>query len=344
MSTPASSVPAGPPAAGSVPAHPPAAASVPAHLPAEFVTADPEQAHEFLVKAYVDNTMRIRGAQEGFRMRHHYRAADRFSIGTLRHSMAVEHHADPLGYLLVGRVLGGRIERETAGETVRAAVGDVFVVADPAQPYVVRWDDVDLELTRVDSTLLAAVGGGAEGRPVRLAGLRPTDPAAGRRLAGVLDWAATGVFANPEAAASPLVTGGAGRLLAAIILTTFPHVAAVPSPADRADATPALLRRATEHIEAYAHTDIGLAEVAAAVGASPRAVRLAFRAHWGTTPGEHLRRERLRRAHLDLLDADPTRGDTVVAVATRWGFAHQGRFAAEYRRAYGESPARTLRR
>ena len=35
---------------------------------------------------------------------------------------------------------------------------------------------------------------------------------------------------------------------------------------------------------------------------------------------------------------------SVSAAALRWGFAHLGRFSAEYRRAFGECPAQTLRR
>jgi len=36
-------------------------------------------------------------------------------------------------------------------------------------------------------------------------------------------------------------------------------------------------------------------------------------------------------------------GDTVAAIAARWGFAHPGRFAAAYQQQYGTTPATTLR-
>jgi AraC-like DNA-binding protein len=70
----------------------------------------------------------------------------------------------------------------------------------------------------------------------------------------------------------------------------------------------------------------------------------AFRAHHplGLTPGQYLRRVRLAGAHADLAAGDPTAGDTVAAIAARWGFTHPGRFAAAYRTAYGISPRRTL--
>ncbi|MGR7000479.1 helix-turn-helix domain-containing protein [Yinghuangia aomiensis] len=50
----------------------------------------------------------------------------------------------------------------------------------------------------------------------------------------------------------------------------------------------------------------------------------------------------LARAHDDLRGADPA-ATTVTEVSLRWGFAHQGRFAAAYRRRYGVPPSTTLR-
>jgi transcriptional regulator GlxA family with amidase domain len=56
----------------------------------------------------------------------------------------------------------------------------------------------------------------------------------------------------------------------------------------------------------------------------------------------YLRHLRLHRAHSELVDADP-RSVTVTAVASRWGFLHFGRFAAQYSQLFGESPSATLR-
>ena len=49
-------------------------------------------------------------------------------------------------------------------------------------------------------------------------------------------------------------------------------------------------------------------------------------------------------AHAALRDADPGDDITVTEVALRFGFAHTGRFAAAYRRRYGQAPSATLRR
>lgn len=62
-----------------------------------------------------------------------------------------------------------------------------------------------------------------------------------------------------------------------------------------------------------------------------------------TTPHGYLRKVQLEYAHRALRSADPTRGDTVAGIATRWGFANAGRFATAYHSAYGASLADTRR-
>jgi AraC-like DNA-binding protein len=60
------------------------------------------------------------------------------------------------------------------------------------------------------------------------------------------------------------------------------------------------------------------------------------------SPTQFLRQVRLRHVHRELLSADPS--TTVAEAAARWGFLHQGRFAAQYRERYGVQPGDTLRR
>lgn len=106
---------------------------------------------------------------------------------------------------------------------------------------------------------------------------------------------------------------------------------------------PATLRRAVAFIEAHAHEPVTLADISDAARTSPRAVQYAFRRGLATTPTGYLRGVRLERAHHDLQVGDPTRGDTVAAIAARWGFAKAGRFSATYASAYGRPPRQTLR-
>jgi AraC-like DNA-binding protein len=126
--------------------------------------------------------------------------------------------------------------------------------------------------------------------------------------------------------ATPLVLGHVSRLLAAVALSTFPNSATTgPTPHDRADNQPVLLRRASEFIDANVIEDSGLADIAEAVHVTARAVQYMFRRHLDTAPLRYLRDVRLHYAHEDLLIAN-RRQDTVTAIAARWGFIHTGRF------------------
>jgi len=86
-----------------------------------------------------------------------------------------------------------------------------------------------------------------------------------------------------------------------------------------------------------------LAAIAEAAGVSVRTLQAAFRSQLRTTPVAYIRSRRLDRARAELAGALPG-SLTVTDVATRWGITHLGRFAAEYRARFGESPSHTLRR
>ncbi|WP_102145011.1 helix-turn-helix domain-containing protein [Mycobacterium hubeiense] len=111
---------------------------------------------------------------------------------------------------------------------------------------------------------------------------------------------------------------------------------------DSGDGQPPVLRRALALIHDKADAEIGLCDIAAAAGVTPRAVQYMFRRHLGMTPLEYLKRVRLDRVHRDLQAADPS-VDTVSAIAGRWGFTHAGRFSVAYRQAFGTAPSATLR-
>ncbi|NBH05318.1 helix-turn-helix transcriptional regulator, partial [Amycolatopsis sp. SID8362] len=147
-----------------------------------------------------------------------------------------------------------------------------------------------------------------------------------------------GLLDDDETASSPLLIGQATRMLAATALAVFPNAA---SPGD-GPAAPDTLRRAEDFVHEHAHTDIGLGDIARACHVTPRALQYAFARHHDLTPLQYLRLVRLARAHDDLVAADPARGDTVTAIAIRWGFPHPGRFAAAHKRVYGCPPSHTL--
>lgn len=106
-------------------------------------------------------------------------------------------------------------------------------------------------------------------------------------------------------------------------------------------ALPAGLVRALGWLEHRLDEPIQLDALAAAAGVRPRTMEAHFRRYLGTTPLGWVRRTRLARARQQLIASRHERSVTAVALAN--GFTELGRFAALYRRQFGELPSQTLR-
>ena len=129
--------------------------------------------------------------------------------------------------------------------------------------------------------------------------------------------------------------------LCGAITTSFVLAAVLDADPGDARPRPRIVKRVLDEI----HDDPGrpwtASDMAEAAGVSIRRLQEGFRDYVGASPRECLTDIRLARIRQDLLrGAD---GFTVADVAMRWGLMHTGRFAAAYRRKYGESPSETLR-
>ena len=124
-----------------------------------------------------------------------------------------------------------------------------------------------------------------------------------------------------------------------LLATTHSYSEALAAPI--APARPAMVRVAIDLMEADPQAPITVSMLAAHCGVSVRVLQQGFQRHVGMSPLAYLRDVRLRRAHEDLLAADPF-ADTVASIAQRWGFAHLGRFAAAHETKYGHKPLWTL--
>lgn len=119
------------------------------------------------------------------------------------------------------------------------------------------------------------------------------------------------------------------------------------SPADGGDlalhlrrAVPASLAHALDWLDVRLDEPIQLETLAAAAGVRPRTLEAQFKQYLRTTPLGWARRVRLARARQQLLTAGDEASVTGIAVAN--GFSQLGRFAAQYRRQFGELPSQTL--
>jgi AraC-like DNA-binding protein len=107
------------------------------------------------------------------------------------------------------------------------------------------------------------------------------------------------------------------------------------------EALPPGLARALGWLKGRVDEPIRLDTLAAVAGVRPRTLEAHFRRYLGTTPLGWVRRMRLARARQQLLAAGDAKSVSGVAVAN--GFTELGRFAAQYRRQFGELPSQTLK-
>lgn len=110
---------------------------------------------------------------------------------------------------------------------------------------------------------------------------------------------------------------------------------------------PSLRRQAVDRALAYLRqadpSGLTIPQIAQAACVSQRTLEYAFREAFDMTPLAVIRHQRLHAARRELSSASPTR-TTVIEVALRNGFHHPARFAAHYRRSFGEAPSITLNR
>ena len=311
--------------------------------------SDPADADEFLEDAYGVKLRLSRKSSarlEGSLLTHARATVGPLTLDEVFVAGRVEARPDPPNKVVAVWPTAGRVDSACDGIWSEVAAGDVAILTQPHLPYRVSSDDARLTAVLLDPAMVAGVATGLpRGQaplPVRFTSFSPVDAAAVQMWKQTVRYVGNTVLSD-DVLATPLVVGHASRLLAAVTLATFPNTATTsPSPHDRTDHKPVLLRRAMEFMDANAANDIALADIAEAVHVTPRAVQYMFRQHLDTTPLQYLRRLRLHYAHQQLMAADRS-SDTVTEIAARWGFAHTGRFAVLYRQTYGQSPHTTLR-
>lgn len=142
--------------------------------------------------------------------------------------------------------------------------------------------------------------------------------------------------------ASPLWLLGLRDAVLTSVLVHVRHSATslLEAPAPRA--AQACVRRVEEFIAAHATEPITMADIVAAAGVPERSLRAAFQAHGRASPMELLRRHRFEHAQRRL--EAPSPATTVARVVAELGLGHPGRFSAEYKRRFGETPSETLER
>jgi AraC-like DNA-binding protein len=310
-------------------------------------TTDPDEAEEIIAKHYLANRlylprgctsveMDFTGLQLGVI------TAGRLAYGHRLRLLTVEAHNFHVNMPIRGHALS-RCGQDDPVDTV-AGQGLVFAPEAPAE---ISWspDCVQLCLmiprAGLEAELERLLGRSLRSRLRFDFGLAPGHVS--RRLQAVLDLVAQELD-QPSGLATSQV---AGRHLEGLVLDGLllgqPHNYSEAAIGSSGKAPGGVIKRAVELIEERPQerwTTVGLAT---ALHVSPRALQAGFKREVGIAPMAFLRMVRLRRAHTALKDANSAE-TTVQAVALSLGLLHQGRFATDYRRLFGETPSQTLHR
>jgi AraC family transcriptional regulator, ethanolamine operon transcriptional activator len=103
----------------------------------------------------------------------------------------------------------------------------------------------------------------------------------------------------------------------------------------------AIISRFDETIHSYLTHPMKVNEICGMLGVPERTLLRAFRTIRNTTPSRYVHVLRLQRVRRALSSA--SEGASVTRIAASFGFRELGRFAKDYKNAFGESPSDTLR-
>jgi AraC family ethanolamine operon transcriptional activator len=99
--------------------------------------------------------------------------------------------------------------------------------------------------------------------------------------------------------------------------------------------------RVVEYVRSNQDLILELAQLCRIARVSERTLQYAFKDRYGIPPNVFVKKWKLNSARRLLLQADPAE-TTVIDIASRLGFLHQGQFAADYRTLFAELPSNTL--
>lgn len=256
--------------------------------------------------------------------------------------------SDDRPYYQVNVLAAGQMDLTHRGSRIYSAPGLASVCVPDGALTVSRWTAGTRMIgLRLDRDVLEDALGEALDQPVTAqidfnpSIITTTGPA--RSLLHVFSVLAQELFHPDTVLAQPLVASPfVDAVIHAVLLgTDHPHREMLTSPSR--SVAPRNIRPAIDMIEAEPQLPLTVTSLASRCHISSRALQQGFVRNVGMSPMAYLRHVRLRRAHQELLAADPS-VETVASITKRWGYTNPGRFAAVYAARYGETPAATLRR
>jgi len=275
----------------------------------------------------------------------HYLPFDDISLYRLRYGSSVSIHIPSIqDYYCVQIPLSGRAHVVNGNDQTESNI-QLASVLNPHVPTDMTWDyDNDQFMIRISRSLMERTAIGILGHDID----EPLMFDVGFHWQQSPEWFYVLSYlvdyysqSNPSLTKNRLIISQINQLVATTLFSSHQHSYMNRSNKQRTSIRPRHIKRAQDYLEAHAHESITVEFLASLCGVSVRSLYTGFRDFVGVTPMQYLRNLRLDRIRTELLTSE---AKSVTSVAMRWGFSHMGRFSAEYKRRFGESPSQSFRR
>jgi AraC-like DNA-binding protein len=317
-----------------------------------LATRDVDEAHAYIHSVFTPHRLVIRGEEASLDFTLRYAESPTVTLGHLTYGADVTVQVPPPEqcYHVVLPIEGACHVGQGAGRRMASAelrCGIRGAVLSPDDPLMVHWEPdsvgyvVKVPRATVEAHVARLVGAPVRD-PVRFALDFDVSGGASAALAASVPFLWNELSRPGGIATMPVAREHLEYVVLTQLLTAVPHNYSDALTADR----PAVRRlrsrvqRVVDVIEAHPEHALSSGHLAAVAGVTERALQIAFRKEFGTSPAAYVREVRLDRVHAELCNSGD--GATVSEIATRWGFCHLSRFAQQYSRRFGMLPSETL--
>jgi AraC-like DNA-binding protein len=309
-----------------------------------FASSDAERAQRAIAEAL--NRHRVSWGRGRVDAALHRKSVGNLSVLFLRYGPAVTIQREEGDFYVVQAPIRGGARLETRDTTLDVN-GRIGAVLSPGTRGVLDWSErCEQILVKVPTRVVEAVWRSLAGAPPRrLPEFTPAldlDSPAGAWFLHLVDCMLGDPQFSERGRGAVALAHRLEELFVLKLLLAQPHSGSDELSSVAHGPAPKAVRLAEDYMRARLQHQVSLVELAAQAHVSARTLNKVFRDFRHTSPIALFRALRLEAARRDLIAAPP--GVQVADIALRWGFAHLGRFAAQYRRQFGESPSVTLRR
>jgi AraC-like DNA-binding protein len=335
-----------------------------------FASRDFDCIRQGVARIFKPHRLCLHGSGRDLRARMHHLRQGGASVNRLEYGAEVEIDPDRLDdFFLVQIPVAGHATIRCGNRRFESTPAAASLVS-PSLPLHMRWHAGNAQIcVRFERRMVEQHCAAHLGRPLdeplefepelrldtpagqyflRLVQLFGEELMLARRCGAALDGSE---HCSPRSATHPLANDRVAEHLSAALLNALVYgqrsnlsdALARPAPSLASSLAPRFVRRVEDYIRTHYAAPLTVEKLAAVAGVSTRTLFAGFRDFRNTTPMAYLKQIRLDKARDALQRGEAFGPAGVTQIALDCGFAHLGRFAAQYRAQFGELPSATAR-